>query len=63
MRSASGVTLEFPSAIGTGVGAGTAFAGAGAALMATVGVWMVGMVVLGIVYMGIGIWMKRSNQN
>lgn len=42
---------------------GIVFAGAGAALTATVGVWMVGMVVLGIVYMGIGIWMKRSNQN
>ena len=41
---------------------GIVFAGAGAALTATIGVWMIGMVVLGIVYMGIGIWMKRNDR-
>ena len=42
---------------------GIVFAGAGAALTATIGVWMIGMVVLGIVYMGIGIWMKRNDHD
>lgn len=41
---------------------GIVFAGAGAALTATIGVWMIGMVVLGIVYMGIGIRMKRNHR-
>jgi hypothetical protein len=42
---------------------GVVFAGAGAALMATLGIWMVGMVAIGVVYMGIGISMKRSNRD
>jgi hypothetical protein len=42
---------------------GIVFAGAGAALTATIGVWMIGMVVLGIVYMGIGIWVKRNDRD
>ena len=41
---------------------GIVFAGAGAALTATIGVWMIGMVVLGIVYLGIGIWMKHNDR-
>jgi hypothetical protein len=41
---------------------GIVFSGAGAALTATIGVWMIGMVVLGIVYMGIGMWMKRNHR-
>jgi hypothetical protein len=39
---------------------GIVFAGAGAALMAAIGVWMIGMVATGVIYMGIGIWMKRN---
>lgn len=42
---------------------GIVFSGVGAALMATIGVWMVGMVAIGVIYLGIGISMKRSSQD
>jgi len=39
---------------------GVIFAGAGAALTATIGVGMVWMVAMGVIYMGMGIRMKRN---
>jgi hypothetical protein len=39
---------------------GVILAGAGAALTATIGVWMIWMVAMGVIYMGVGIRMKRN---
>jgi hypothetical protein len=44
----------------TWISLGVIFAGTGAALMATLGPFMVWMVVLGIIYLGMGARMKRG---
>ena len=44
----------------TWISLGIIFAGTGAALMATIGPFMAWMVVVGIIYLGIGARMKRG---